>query len=70
MQATAEHLRRLPKVELHCHVEGAARASTIADLARQHDITLPTDNLASLFTFTSLNQFLQIYEIVPRCRRR
>lgn len=66
MQATAEHLRRLPKVELHCHVEGAARASTIADLARQHDITLPTDNLASLFTFTSLNQFLQIYEIVCR----
>ncbi len=33
-QATDDHLRRLPKVELHCHVEGAARASTIADLAR------------------------------------
>ncbi len=66
MQATAEHLRRLPKVELHCHVEGAARASTIADLAAQHDITLPTNDLASLFTFTSLRQFLQIYEIVCR----
>ena len=27
--ATEEHVRRLPKVELHCHIEGASRAGTI-----------------------------------------
>ena len=30
-----EYLRRLPKVELHCHVEGTLRPQTVADLARQ-----------------------------------
>jgi adenine deaminase len=63
-EATDAHLRRLPKVELHCHVEGAARASTIADLARRHGVELPVDDPAELFEFTSLNQFLSIYDII------
>lgn len=62
--ATDDHLRRLPKVELHCHVEGAARASTIADLARKHDVTLPVEDPADLYEFTSLNQFLSIYDVI------
>jgi len=61
---SAEHLRRLPKVELHCHVEGAARASTIADLARKNGVTFPVDDPADLFVFTDLNQFLGIYDVV------
>ena len=63
-EATDDHLRRLPKVELHCHVEGAARAATIADLARTHGVELPVDDPADLFEFTSLNQFLSIYDII------
>jgi len=66
MQATSQHLRSLPKVELHCHVEGAARASTIADLARKNGVTLPVDEPSDLFRFTDLNQFLSIYDIVCR----
>lgn len=66
MQASAEHLRRLPKVELHCHVEGSARPTTIAALAAQHGIALPTTDVASLFEFTSLNQFLEVYDLVCR----
>ena len=38
----AEYLRRLPKVELHCHVEGTLRPQTVVDLAKKHAITLPT----------------------------
>ena len=60
----AEHLRRLPKVELHCHLEGSTRASTIAELASTHGIRLPVENPSDLFAFTSLNQFLQIYEVL------
>ncbi len=64
--ATVDHLRRLPKAELHCHVEGAARAGTIAELAARNGIELPVADPAELYRFTDLNQFLQIYEVVCR----
>jgi adenosine deaminase len=60
----AEHARLLPKVELHCHLEGSIRASTIADLAKLHDVTLPTADPADLYDFTGLNHFLSIYGVV------
>jgi adenosine deaminase len=56
--------RDLPKVELHCHLEGAARPSTIADLARANRVTLPTDDPMELFRFTDLDQFLAVYGVV------
>lgn len=67
--ATTDHIRRLPKVELHCHVEGAARASTIKALAQRHGVAFPVDDPADLYTFTSLNQFLSIYDVICQCLR-
>ena len=64
--ASADHVRRLPKVELHCHVEGAARAATIAELAAGNGVTLPVADPAELFAFTDLNQFLSIYDVICR----
>jgi len=64
--ASADHLRQLPKVELHCHVEGAARAATIAELATKNGVGLPVADPAELFRFTDLNQFLGIYDVVCR----
>ena len=43
-----EYLRRVPKVELHCHFEGTVRASTFADLAREHGVQLPTQDVDGL----------------------
>lgn len=37
---TDEFLRRLPKVQLHCHLEGTLRAATFLDLARRHGVAL------------------------------
>ncbi len=56
--------RDLPKVELHCHLEGAARPSTIADLARANGVTLPTEDPVELFEFTDLDQFLAVYGVI------
>jgi adenosine deaminase len=56
--------RRLPKVELHCHVEGAARPATIADLARENGVRLPVDDPAELFRFDDLDSFLAVYGII------
>ena len=65
--ATAEHLRRLPKVELHCHVEGCARATTIQEIAARNEVRLPVDDPRDLYKFTSLTHFLEILTVVVSC---
>lgn len=40
----------IPKVELHCHLEGAIRTATILDIARQHGLTLPAWDVETLDT--------------------
>ena len=59
-----ELARALPKVELHCHLEGAARPSTIADLARANGVSLPTEDPVELFDFSDLDSFLAVYGII------
>src|SRR4030042_3365174 len=39
---------RLPKIELHCHLEGSIRTSTIIDIARTHNLQLPSYEPAEL----------------------
>eukprot|EP01104_Vermistella_antarctica_P015914 TRINITY_DN5322_c0_g1_i1.p1 TRINITY_DN5322_c0_g1~~TRINITY_DN5322_c0_g1_i1.p1 ORF type:complete len:817 (-),score=184.20 TRINITY_DN5322_c0_g1_i1:17-2344(-) len=41
MSLSLEVLRKLPKAELHRHLDGSLRISTIIDLAREQDVTLP-----------------------------
>ena len=64
MDAPPAFLRRMPKVELHCHVEGSIRPSTVVDLAQRHGVALPTDDLDALFRFADLTEFLEVYAIV------
>jgi adenosine deaminase len=62
--ATVEHLRRLPKCELHCHVEGTARATTVQELARKNGVPFPVEDPEDLYTFRDLNHFLEIFGVV------
>lgn len=39
---------RLPKAEIHCHLEGAIRTGTIIDIAREYGLPLPTFDRAEL----------------------
>lgn len=56
--------RKLPKVELHCHLEGSVRATTLAELARANGIVLPVDDPNELYSFTDLTEFLAVYSII------
>jgi adenosine deaminase len=61
---TDEFLRKVPKVELHCHFEGTVRAATFADLARKHGVALPTDNVGELYSYNTIVEFLVIFGMV------
>ncbi|HET6952230.1 MAG TPA: adenosine deaminase [Acidimicrobiales bacterium] len=60
----AAALDRLPKVELHCHVEGTMRATTVAELAAKNGIALPVAEPTALFRYDSLDGFLRIFWLV------
>lgn len=54
----------LPKVELHCHVEGTIRPATVVELARKNGRRLPTDDPTKLYRYDSLDAFLAIFWLV------
>jgi len=55
---------RIPKVELHCHVEGTVRSATVVELARKAGRPLPVDDPAELYRYDSLDSFLSIFWLV------
>ena len=42
MKVDLQFFRRLPKAELHCHLDGSLRVPTVIDLATRQKIDLPT----------------------------
>jgi adenosine deaminase len=60
----AEALRALPKVELHCHLEGALRPQTVASLARKNGVPLPPGDVRDLYRWESLDEFLRVFWLV------
>ena len=43
-----ETLQNLPKVDLHRHLEGSLRLSTLAEIAREHGVDLPSYDIEGL----------------------
>jgi adenosine deaminase len=59
-----ELLRRMPKAELHVHIEGTLEPELIFALARRNSVRLPyedVDELRRAYAFTDLQSFLDIY---------
>ena len=54
----------LPKVELHCHVEGAIRPETVVELARKNGRAMPSEDPTELYRYHSLDSFLEIFWLV------
>jgi adenosine deaminase len=60
---------RIPKVELHCHVEGSVRSSTVVDLARRAGRPLPVEDPELLYRYDSLDSFLAIFWLIQELLR-
>jgi len=64
MEALARALDALPKVDLHCHLEGTMRPTTVVELARKNGVPLPTADPAELYAYSSLDEFLAVFWLV------
>ena len=59
-----ELLQRMPKAELHMHIEGSLEPELIFGLAERNGVVIPyasVDDLRRAYAFTNLQSFLDIY---------
>jgi adenosine deaminase len=54
-----EALRQLPKIDLHRHMEGCLRLETLAEVAREHGVNLPS------YDIEELRPYVQFTDDVP-----
>lgn len=62
--ALPDLLARMPKAELHIHIEGSLEPELIFALARRNGVALPypdVETLRAAYAFTDLQSFLDIY---------
>ncbi|MEN9628194.1 MAG: hypothetical protein RJA10_1421 [Pseudomonadota bacterium] len=64
MPDLSDLLRRMPKAELHLHIEGSLEPELIFQLAQRNGVSLPyasVEALRAAYAFTDLQSFLDIY---------
>jgi len=62
--STPEWLQRLPKAELHLHIEGTLEPELMFELATRNDVALPYEDVAAVkaaYVFDDLQSFLDLY---------
>jgi adenosine deaminase len=69
MQTAEEIIRKLPKVDLHCHLDGSVRPMTLFEVAKKHKFKLPTNDPEKFKKYVqvsedcqSLTDFLEKFE--------
>ena len=70
MALSLELIEKLPKTDLHCHLDGSMRITTILDLAQKQGIRLPADTPEGLLPYVtagngnrSLDEYLKAFDI-------
>lgn len=65
-------IRKMPKVELHVHLEGSTQPETLLALTKKYAIPIPADDLEGVrrwFTFSDFDHFISIYLTFSACLR-
>lgn len=63
-ESVARFVQRMPKIELHLHLEGTLRPSTLLELARKHQLEPPAADVESLlrwYRYRDFPHFIQIW---------
>jgi adenosine deaminase len=63
---TSDRLHRLPKAELHVHLDGSLRPDTMADLANERGVDLPTDSTAALARYMLVDDAARLEDYLKR----
>jgi len=66
----ASRLQRMPKVEIHVHLEGATDAETVYQMALGNQVTLPVASLEawkSFYKFRDFDHFIEVYLTASQC---
>jgi adenosine deaminase len=72
MYSIREVITKMPKVELHVHLEGSVQPKTLLKLAEQNKVELPSsdvDGLKSWYQFEDFGKFVEIYMKICECIR-
>ena len=70
MSNAREFIRRMPKAELHVHLEGSVYPETLLSLARKHGRCLPFRTAREAddwFTFRDFPHFIEVYVEICSC---
>ncbi len=66
------YVREAPKAELHLHLEGSIRPTTLLELDGRNGIDLPANSMEGLrewFRYRDFAHFIEVYVAVTRCLR-
>lgn len=64
-------LHRMPKTDIHCHLDGSLRPATVLELAKELKVKMPADTVRDLTPFVqvpptcrSLKEFLDVFDLL------